>query len=84
MTSELFRYIGKGVYSITEASRLVKISRHKIRRWTRGYTYYTNKEAHYSPPVIGEDLGRVPDEVSVLSFLDLSVRDSDKGSGQRL
>ena len=64
-----FQYIGYGVYNLAEASRLTKISRGRIRRWTRGYTYRDRKGTqHALPPVIGvtDDGGD-----QVLRFADL-------------
>jgi uncharacterized protein (DUF433 family) len=71
MPQKHFRYIGKGVYSLAEAARLTKITRHRISRWTRGYTFISNEKLRYSPPVIGIDLKEVPGEPPPLSFLDL-------------
>ena len=64
-----FQYIGYGVYSLAEAARLTGISRGRISRWTRGYTYRDRQgDPHYLPPVIG-----LPDATDdrVLRFVDL-------------
>jgi uncharacterized protein (DUF433 family) len=66
-----FRRIGKGVYSLAEAERLVKVSRHRIRRWTRGYTYRYKGEVRHTPPIIAEDTKQTSREGPLLSFLDL-------------
>jgi uncharacterized protein (DUF433 family) len=66
-----FRYIGKGVYSLAEAERLVKIPRQRISRWTRGYTYRYKGETHHTPPLIAWDAEQSADKGPILSFLDL-------------
>jgi len=66
-----FQHIGKGVYSLAEAERLIKIPRRRISRWTRGYTYRYKGEAHYTPPLIAGDVERSVDKGPILSFLDL-------------
>ena len=66
-----FQHIGKGVYSLAEAERLIKIPRQRISRWTRGYTYRYKGEAHHTPPLIAGDVERPADKGPILSFLDL-------------
>lgn len=71
MVSIPFQYIGKGVYSLAEAERLIKIPRQRISRWTRGYTYRYKGEAHHPPPLIACDGEPAADKGPILSFLDL-------------
>ena len=66
-----FLHIGKGVYSLAEAARLVKIPRQRISRWTRGYTYRYKGETHYTPPLIAGDIAPSADKGPILTFLDL-------------
>lgn len=66
-----FQHIGKGVYSLAEAERLVKIPRQRISRWTRGYTYRYKGEAHRTPPLIACDVEPAAEKGPILSFLDL-------------
>jgi uncharacterized protein (DUF433 family) len=71
MTPISFQYIGKGVYSLAEAERLIKIPRQRISRWTRGYTYQYKGETHRTPPLIAGDMEQIADKGPILSFLDL-------------
>ena len=66
-----FQHIGKGVYSLAEAERLIKIPRQSISRWTRGYTYRYKGEEHHTPPLIAWDAEQSTDKGPILSFLDL-------------
>jgi uncharacterized protein (DUF433 family) len=66
-----FQHIGKGVYSLAEAERLIKIPRQRISRWTRGYTYRYKGETHHTPPLIAGDTEPSADKSPILSFLDL-------------
>jgi uncharacterized protein (DUF433 family) len=66
-----FLHIGKGVYSLAEAARLVKIPRQRISRWTRGYTYRYKGEVHQTPPLIAWDAEQSANKGPILSFLDL-------------
>ncbi|MGE0823554.1 MAG: DUF433 domain-containing protein [Candidatus Binatia bacterium] len=66
-----FQHIGKGVYSLAEAERLIKIPRQRISRWTRGYTYRYKGETRRTPPLIAGDTKQIADKGPILSFLDL-------------
>ncbi len=66
-----FRRIGKGVYSLAEAERLAKVSRQRIRQWTRGYTYRYKGEVRHTPPIIAGEAAQSSREGPLLSFLDL-------------
>lgn len=65
-----FRYIGHGVYSLPEASRLISVPRQRIRRWLEGYVFRSSGRTYYSAPVVAADVGRSSGELS-LSFADL-------------
>lgn len=71
MISVPFQRIGKGVYSPAEAERLARVSRHRIRRWTRGYTYRYKGEVRYTPPIIAGDSRQTSNDAPLLTFLDL-------------
>lgn len=64
-----FSNIGRGVYSIAEASLLTGVNRYRISRWTRGYTYVYQRKRQAMPPIIGRksDSG----EPAILTFADL-------------
>ena len=62
-----FKYIGLGVYTITEAAQLTGIPRSNIRRWTRGYTYKRGGKEHRLLPV----LGHMENDILTFHFADL-------------
>lgn len=66
-----FQRIGKGVYSLAEAERLARVSRYRIRRWTRGYTYRYKGEVRHIPPIIAGDGEQTSSDGPLLTFLDL-------------
>jgi uncharacterized protein (DUF433 family) len=70
MPAATFRLIGSGVYSLSEAERLAKIPRKRIRRWMEGYHFISSGKRHYSPPVIESAIGRGTGELA-LTFRDL-------------
>jgi hypothetical protein len=44
-----YRLIGRGLYTIPEASRLAKVPIANIRRWVLGYSYRTGGEQRWCP-----------------------------------
>lgn len=70
MHIEKFSIIGKGVYSLAEASRLTKIPSSNIVRWTRGYQFQYHGTRRYSSPIIAMDKEKI-DGQPILDFLDL-------------
>lgn len=65
-----FRYIGRGIYSIPEASRLARVPAARIRRWLIGYRYRVRSELRWSRPIV-EPLFDPLDGELAISFLDL-------------
>ena len=64
------QFIGHGIYSVADAARLTKVSRGRISRWLRGYTFRSGEESKASGPVWRSDLPPVEGQLA-LSFLDL-------------
>ena len=64
-----FSTIGRGVYSLSEATVLTGLNRHRIRRWTQGYRFKYHGVTQTMPPIIGQELGA--DGLPLLSFADL-------------
>ena len=64
-------YIGKGIYPLTSAAKILKVNPQKMRRWIKGYTYSKNMEYHSSKPLFQIEFEYDPDDV-VISFLDLA------------
>jgi uncharacterized protein (DUF433 family) len=63
-------YIGQGIYSIPDVSRLTSIDSRKIARWVRGYEYHNRTGSGAVEPVFGSDYDSVNGKVA-LSFLDM-------------
>jgi uncharacterized protein (DUF433 family) len=63
-------WIGTGIYSVTEAASLTKVSASRIRRWLRGYRYTTSREERVSPAVWRPQLGEIAGCLA-LGFRDL-------------
>jgi uncharacterized protein (DUF433 family)/DNA-binding transcriptional MerR regulator len=63
-------YFGKGIYTVSTASKILKINPQKIRRWINGYTYQKNMEQHSSKPLVKTDFKYDQNDV-IISFLDL-------------
>jgi hypothetical protein len=67
-----YRWIGRGVYTTAEASRLTGISPGRIRRWMEGYTFMRRGDVRTSPPVLSRGLNAFPESASMtISFRDL-------------
>src|ERR1051325_7594386 len=65
-----FDLVGKGIYSIPEASRLAGVHITTIRRWIRGYSYQLADGRHWSPEIVKPDVPFVEGAYS-LTFKDL-------------
>lgn len=63
---ENYNYLGKGLYTVSEASRYTGIDARKIRRWSLGYQSTKSGQ----PPLYQVELGVMEDKLT-LSFLDL-------------
>jgi len=59
-----------GIYTVPEASRLTKVAPPRIRRWLRGYKFFSGQREHASPPVWRGQLQPVNGALA-LGFLDL-------------
>jgi len=70
MSTNGYRYIGLGLYTVPQASRLSHVSVGRIRRWLRGYTFTTATGPHKSPPVVTSQLPPI-DGGLIVTFLDL-------------
>jgi len=73
MTERDHRPLGVGIYSRSEAARLLKMTPSRVTRWLRGYSYWrpaTSAQRHEQPPVVRSNLRPVGGAL-VLSFLDL-------------
>ncbi|MGH7603364.1 MAG: DUF433 domain-containing protein [Gemmatimonadaceae bacterium] len=66
--------LGVGIYSRTDAARLLGINPPRLRRWVSGYTYWllatSTSEKRRKPPVIKTDLPPIQGAIA-LSFLEL-------------
>lgn len=62
--------LGLGIYSVPEASRLIRVSPARLRRWLRGYEFRHGGGRHSSPKLIRGQLPVLSGKLA-LSFLDL-------------
>lgn len=62
--------LGRGMYSASEAARLLRTSPRNVRRWLGGYSYKEGNIHHSVPPLWEPDLPQFGDAVE-LSFRDL-------------
>ncbi|MGC2444775.1 hypothetical protein [Candidatus Binatus sp.] len=70
--SDKYRWIGRGVYTTAEASRLTRISAGRIRRWMEGYTFVRRGKVRTSPAVLSRGVEAFPEsEAMAISFRDL-------------
>lgn len=70
MSKPDIKLIGRGLYSLTEASRLTGVPIRRIKRWVNGYWFMHRGKRQWSEPVIGTEVGLIGG-VPVLDFADL-------------
>jgi uncharacterized protein (DUF433 family) len=70
MTHHEKSFIGVGIYTVTEASRLVGVPARTIRRWATGYTYSNSGAVRRSPPLWTAELPKIDGSIA-LGFRDL-------------
>ncbi len=70
MSKPNLQLIGRGLYSLTEASRLSRVPIRRIKRWLNGYYFTHRGNRQWSEPVIGTEVGLIGG-VPVLDFADL-------------
>lgn len=63
-------FLGVGLYSVPEASKLLKAPARSLRRWLDGYTYSRNGSPQYVEPLWQPDIPKFEDQIE-LSFRDL-------------
>ncbi len=66
--------LGVGIYSRSDAARLLGVTPSRLRRWVSGYTYHytyrTRRRTGQQPPVVSPDLPKIDDTIA-LSFVEL-------------
>lgn len=62
--------IGQGIYTLSEAARLLQARQRSIRRWVAGYDYTSNDVVQHSEPLFLPDHPEVDDQITI-SFRDL-------------
>ena len=71
MPTQAFEVIGRGVFSLEEASRLTSIPRPRIRRWLVGYNFRSVSGERSSTPPLRRDYPIATGQRVALSFADL-------------
>src|SRR5439155_21144893 len=64
-------YLNAGIYTVTDAARLTRVSAGRIRRWLKGYRYKSRKKKQYSSPPLWNGQFKPIDGKLALGFLDL-------------
>lgn len=64
------QFLGVGIYSVPEASRLTGVAHARIRRWVKGYKWSSENGEQASPPVWDKQLPEIDGQLA-LGFLDL-------------
>ncbi|MCK5833677.1 DUF433 domain-containing protein [bacterium] len=64
--------LGQGIYTIREASSLVRLPYHKVSRWVKGYSYTieSGDKKRNRPPLMSVDIPVIEDKFA-LSFLNV-------------
>lgn len=70
MSREDFKYVGCGIYTISEAARFTGVSWARVRHWIRGDLRSPHGERAPMPPIVDMKFGKIGGIYS-LSFLDL-------------
>jgi len=65
-----FRLIGRGVYSLSEASRLSGVPVKTLHRWAQGYRYTRRGQQRFSEAILGTGLQQRDDE-PIFEFRDI-------------
>lgn len=71
MMSEATQLIGKGLYSIAEVGKLIRIPSASVSRWVNGYAFQRHGIEHVTPPLIRAELRNQRGTQAPLTFLDL-------------
>ncbi|WP_299550741.1 hypothetical protein [uncultured Tateyamaria sp.] len=64
------KFLGKGIYTISEAARLTGAGRDTISRWLLGYSYKRGGKFYERPPIFTTEFGDVDGQFTI-SFQDL-------------
>lgn len=66
----IHEFVGVGLYSLADASQLLKAPPRKLRRWMDGYSYKEDDRIHRVAPLWVPDIPKIDDQIE-LSFRDL-------------
>jgi hypothetical protein len=64
-------YLGRGIYNLSTAAKILKINSRKMSRWINGYSYKKNMECRLIEPLFSTEFDYNSDELAI-SFLDLT------------
>ena len=64
-------YLGKGIYTLSTAAKILKMNPQKMRRWINGYIYNKNREFRSVKPLFKTEFDYDANDV-IISFHDLT------------
>jgi len=64
-------YLGKGIYTLPTAAKILGIHPKKMRRWINGYTYQKNTEHRSVKPIFKAEFENNSNDM-IISFIDLA------------
>ena len=70
MVAESAKYLGIGIYSVSDAAKLTGLSQAQVRHWINGYRYKVDGRTRKQDPVLNRQLAKLDDQTA-LGFLDL-------------
>ncbi len=75
------KLIGRGVYTLAEAERLIDVPARRIARWTQGYSFVRRGKLRTSPPLIAADTQAGTLILSFADILEVRFLDAFLGAG---
>lgn len=70
MSAHAMELMGVGLYTLSDAARIIRAKPSHVKRWVEGYSYPYNGDRRFSEPVLKPSLQPI-DNMRVLTFLDL-------------
>jgi uncharacterized protein (DUF433 family) len=64
-------YIGNGLYSISDAARIIRVPQSRLRHWVRGYYYGPIRERKRQVPVVLRFYGEEEEPLALVELIEL-------------